>query len=466
MKLMQNKFHNHARKLFHIQKMFSKIMQKNNCKNNAKNIFLGKTPKKSEATPKKKTPNTAGRSMRRLFEDTDDTEIILKSPFKAKIPQYRSPRKRLPSSSSSSVFTSPRKGILKSPGYQNSNVLKPLDELLKSPSAVKKTPTREQAFDILVGNRNATPHREEVEENDELLTTPPSKTYTRKSPKSKTIDETPEKEIIKTTNKPVEISTPDSARPSRRRNPTSRMGIDDVLMSQVGSPKVKITPFSKHKHHLEKKDEGSPLAKDPTPKQTRKRISSSKKKLNLNEIWVKYPEDNKDNMIKDAIRKRKRTISYEESIVKAPEEDLEESFSPPGKFNFAIKAVESPNGAFKLHINRTKKPLQPFQRISRRTSFEFGMSPGKLLKLQTKSPSPVKKVRQSLDKENNHAARDKNTPTKLLQMNKYSPLSSTSLHNLTTSPILNCDLPKEGRRPSNDSPARKRRRVSKKLYDN
>ena len=42
----------------------------------------------------------------------------------------------------------------------------------------------------------------------------------------------------------------------------------------------------------------------------------------------------------------------------------------------------------------------------------------------------------------------------------------TSLHNLTTSPILNMPVNKRRQRPSNDSSSRpNRRRVSKKLYD-
>ena len=42
-------------------------------------------------------------------------------------------------------------------------------------------------------------------------------------------------------------------------------------------------------------------------------------------------------------------------------------------------------------------------------------------------------------------------------------LSSTSLHDLTTSPILN--MPTKRRRPPQESPVRKRRRASKKLYN-
>ena len=90
---------------------------------------------------------------------------------------------------------------------------------------------------------------------------------------------------------------------------------------------------------------------------------------------------------------------------------------------------------------------------------QLGMSADMLLQMQTKSPSPVKKVR-GLDKENiENASSSSSTSTAC----KYSPLSSTSLYNLTTSPILNMPL---GRRPKGTptSPSGKRRKVSKKLY--
>ena len=120
---------------------------------------------------------------------------------------------------------------------------------------------------------------------------------------------------------------------------------------------------------------------------------------------------------------------------------------------------------FKLKINqtpRTQTPIQPVQRISQRASMQLGITPENLLQLQTRSPSPMKRfaptpIRTAMSNQNKE-----NVKSAI----KFSPLSSTSLHNLTTSPILNMPVNKRRRQPSKDSPSHpKRRRVSKKLYD-
>ena len=165
---------------------------------------------------------------------------------------------------------------------------------------------------------------------------------------------------------------------------------------------------------------------------------------------MKIPEESEIPIIveKDNWNFRKRL--REETSSQSSSEG-EDSFN--SKFEYAVKTVESPQGDFKLTINRTLKPKNSqkipdctvSQRISRRASLQLGISPGKILQLQTeKSPSPAKKFTKNKE-------------------NKFSPLSSNSLFDLTTSPILN--MPNKGRRPSKDSPSRKRRRVSKKLYE-
>ena len=134
-------------------------------------------------------------------------------------------------------------------------------------------------------------------------------------------------------------------------------------------------------------------------------------------------------------------------------------------FKYDVQVI----GDFKLKINRTPTntprtltSIQPVQRISRRASMQLGITPENLLQLQTRSPSPMKKfaptpIRTAMSNQNKE-----NVKSAI----KFSPLSSTSLHNLTTSPILNMPVNKRRRQPSKDSPSNpKRRRVSKKLYD-
>merc|ERR1711902_413610 len=171
--------------------------------------------------------------------------------------------------------------------------------------------------------------------------------------------------------------------------------------------------------------------------------------------------------------KRKRAVSEVEkneeenqkTTIKPPAPKM---FSPPEKYDWKSNVIESPNGEVKLKINRTLlseskrfnvNENQFVQRISRRTSTQLGISPDKLLKMQTRSPSPVKKIRGLIDKENFESSSV-----------KYSPLSSTSLYNLTTSPILNMPIGRRNPRglsgeSSPSSPNGKRRRVSKKLYN-
>ena len=49
------------------------------------------------------------------------------------------------------------------------------------------------------------------------------------------------------------LTTPESLnRPNRKRKIVERMGIDDVKLTDITiSPRVKITPFSKHQHLIE-----------------------------------------------------------------------------------------------------------------------------------------------------------------------------------------------------------------------
>lgn len=373
-----------------------------------------KTPQKAvEKSPSKHETPQKEKSMRRLFEDTDDVEITLKSPFK--VPPSSAARSLFSPLKNSPVKTPRKKSVSKDPiSPVKSSPIKTTRSRIKSSSKTKeellspvknspiKTPksstkkTKDDIFNDLLSGRG-------------VLQTPPqpSKTYSKEA--------TPSQQEI-------QVSTPES-RPSRRKKIVERMGIEDVKLSEVYSPRVCITPFQKHRHRFV---EDEPL--DEEPLEGIDFLPKEKKRFKLS---MSFPKE--VPAIVDLPKKRKRSETEE-------------------KFSYDIKAVESPNGEFKLKINRTLKPLNSgafAQRISRRASQQLGLTPDNLLKLQTKSPSPLKKVK---DKENLQAT------------SKFSPLSSTSLFNLTTSPILNVNLQKE-RRPSKDSPSRKRRRVSKKLYD-
>merc|ERR1719206_402179 len=136
-------------------------------------------------------------------------------------------------------------------------------------------------------------------------------------------------------------------------------------------------------------------------------------------------------------------------------------------------------------------------RISRRMSLEIGISAAELTHAMTRSPSPKKRAlgaaaanptsatsqpvtssnscpavptasrTTTTDKENTTATMAHLSPAlqraAVGEKRKYSPLSSRSLYNLTTSPIINRSL-NEG--PSDQPPPAKRPRckASKKLY--
>ena len=116
--------------------------------------------------------------------------------------------------------------------------------------------------------------------------------------------------------------------------------------------------------------------------------------------------------------------------------------------------VSSPSGSLKLKMNRVRKPQQQqqgpssllsfHQRVSRNKSKELGISPGKLSRVMTASPSPKRKRVPAAAAE---------SPT----------LTPMSVYNLTTSPLVSGS---SGRmRRSEEGPSSKRRKVNKKLYD-
>ena len=232
--------------------------------------------------------------------------------------------------------------------------------------------------------------------------------------------------------------------------------IDDVKLSEVISPRAKsklsmpagvsLTPFAKHEHLLSQED--------------REILKQPQATIQKQSVTVYIPVETEIPCIEDQRCKKRPRQPSSDSSSQASQISSEDSLnSPPAKFEYAVKTIESPQGDFKLKINRTLKPKNrsletataqaatTHQRISRRASLQMGISPGKILQLQTQSPSPMKKVKTASTKN---------------KENKYSPLSSAALFHLTTSPILN--MP-NGRRASKDSPSRKRRRVSKKLYE-
>ncbi len=396
---------------------------------------------RSSSISKSVTPKKRERSNRRLFEDTEDLEVTLKSPFK--IPPVASTASRTLFSPVKPDNITPKKKPL--PGKSPKKLPSPSNTPKKSPRRALLLSPVKPASDCNTPKKKATaksPSKKAlllfspVQTTSDMTTTPKKnlKNSPRKTASSPLKPMSPRKtrrfseaETEKADDlEEAENATP--SRPSRRKKFVERMGIDDVKLSEVVSPRVKLTPFSKIKLNVQESKEIEDLGDLDGVQELAEAIEQVqndpvlRKKLSLTCIG-------EAPLIEDLPKKRKRV----------QEDD----------FDYNVKAVESPNGEIKLKINRTLKPINAtVQRISRRASLQIGISPENLLKLQTRSPSPVKKF----NKEN------------VQEKSKYSPLSSTSLFTLTTSPILNIDVHKE-RRPSKNSPARKRRRVSKKLYD-
>ena len=201
----------------------------------------------------------------------------------------------------------------------------------------------------------------------------------------------------------------------------SREGLLRIKEEKIDPPEIKKEPLDVKKEPLDIKEEPLEIKKEP--------------------LEAMNPEN---------VRKRK---------------DCDKNGKHSNLFKYDVQVI----GDFKLKINgtptntpRTLTPTQPVQRISWRASMQLGITPENLLQLQMRSPSPTKNfaptpIRTAMSNQNEENAKS---------ANKFSPLSSTSLHNLTTSPILNMPVKKQRRQPSKDSLSRpKRRRVSKKLYD-
>lgn len=412
------------------------------------------------------------RSCKRKLQDDSDDLKLLSSPVKsAQIEETGSKNEAVFFLKTPKKSPSPRKSScadeneLKSPEASNrpfrrKKVVEKLGiddvESIFTPEKMNKN----ELFDQLVADNST------AKPDDSIMVTPTSKTYSRRPAGSSKKVDTDAKDI----------KTPDSSRPCRRKKFVERMGIDDVKLSEVVSPRVCITPFTKHSKNAElaedtndkTEEEEEDLAKSFTvledieiPKERKtRRTASIEKASQVKRLSLSIPDPEEVPMISDLPRKRKRVQTpNKEQVEIIP--DHQQVIKTPLKFEYQVKTIDSPNGEIKLKFNRTLKSVTntPVQRISRRASTQLGISPSELLQLQTKSPSPQKKFKGlDLNKENFVQAS--------LANNRFSPLSSSSIHNLTTSPILNLPhMTSGGRRQSKDSPSRKRRRVSKKLYD-
>ena len=403
---------------------------------------------------------------------------------------------------------------------------------------------------------------------------------------------TPEASRIKSELEMQTLDSPSPSRPHRRRKFVEKMGIDDVKLSSVVSPKVCITPISKHKRHYNETPNQSPKSpytkamekcrdkladliapitsktageeeKSATVKsrnsgiyETGNQQSCEQRRRSRNSFSAVTGSENRKSrksaiigtgnesssedqrvstrnsavtetgnqivedrrvssrnsvatgtgnwttelhrrvsrnssvtetgsqsgderrvsishpmevpVITDMPKKRKRMetdVSSSDTASTSCKTPVKTQPNEERLFKYDVQVI----GDFKLKINRTPtntprtlNPIQPVQRISRRASMQLGITPENLLQLQTRSPSPLKKfaptpIRTAMSNQNKE-----NVKSAI----KFSPLSSTSLHNLTTSPILNMPVNKRRQRPSNDSSSRpNRRRVSKKLYD-
>lgn len=203
----------------------------------------------------------ARRSMRRLFEDTKDTEITLKSPFKIPVKAAArtlfspakndkgivTPRIRKLSSNNSPVKNNIKVKTLRkrenannySPPAKNENgVITPrIRKFASSNSPTKsdikvKTP-RKREPSAIDSPPLFTPERSNVNDQfdllvtkdkdieERLLLTPTTKTY------SKAAQETPQSKRVEG----EDLNTPDSAsRPHRKKKPVEKLGIADVKL--------------------------------------------------------------------------------------------------------------------------------------------------------------------------------------------------------------------------------------------
>merc|ERR1719204_3019736 len=272
------------------------------------------------------------------------------------------------------------------------------------------------------------------------------------------------------------------SRPSRLKRATNRLGIDDISLQHA------LTPSPNRSHQQAKLLH--------TPKQ------SAKQKLPKTPEFhrVATSEEEKGLLMRDAlVPSTPTTPSNRQQGEKSGWEIAENRETPDGKFKIRIKSSaqkssrKSPNASAPLGIFR----------ISRRMSMEIGISPAELLAM-TRSPSPKERgsagpgvtplikpspsssssghttgpvsVLKSISEGKENSTRESRSGSHVQavqkaasvgEKRKYSPLSSRSLYNLTTSPIINRTLPPSGDQDSNDDqPPSKRPRckASKKLY--
>ena len=397
------------------------------------------------ATPKTKmdTKNTLEMTPKLLIESVNHNADLLENEEKQKCGN---------SDDFSSSRPQRRKKCVEKMGIDNVKLSQ-----IGSPKIYKtRTTNTEDMFDELITQPNY--KGDDVDLVKNLVLTPTTKTYSKvDDPQTPGTPETP------------------SSRPHRRKKLVEKMGIDDVDV--FGSPKVCITPFSKHRNKVEENPSNERSIETTANQDNLVVVDTTNQETSENRrLSLSYPEE--IAIIEDLPKKRKR-YEMETNENKAVEKNSSNERSietttkttTPVKPKWAVKEV----GELKLRLNRTLKPVNMVQRISRRTSMQLGMTPENLLQLQTRSPSPVKKMTSAFTSRENSVKSSaaasaspsmgkSNKENSVKSKNKFSPLSSTSLHNLTTSPILNLPLERP-RRPSRDSPTRKRRRVSKKLYD-
>ena len=237
-------------------------------------------------------------------------------------------------------------------------------------------------------------------------------------PKSGSVCQTPEKSKPPAT----DFETP-TGRPSRHRKATARFGIDDLTLQEALTPSPKMNRLSRRRQ----------VVKEPSVRTTP-------------ELHILTSDEGL--LIRDALVKQKPEL-----------------VSPPHWK--VVENQETPDGQIKIKINRSRQLASNKntpeslsasggggQRVSRRMASEIGISAEELRQVMYKSPSPKKRVVAGKENSPDHKSQLAAVAQMDKDKRKYSPLSSRSLYDLTTSPILNKSL----------GEGKPRSKASKKLY--
>ncbi|CAB4056482.1 unnamed protein product [Lepeophtheirus salmonis] len=158
-------------------------------------------------------------------------------------------------------------------------------------------------------------------------------------------------------------------RTNRSRRATQRLGIDDVPIIGTPSPLRKATKLT---------------SKGSSTTEIRRKTSRARsftQRFGIDDITLDEAKVNVDDPVDSIV----------DDLGDKNELEIEPSSISPVKHWSITNIIESPQGEIKLKINRTPKSTFISQRISRSLVSEIGVSPERLRRLLTHTPSPKKK---------------------------------------------------------------------------